>query len=80
MKPFSKAISSIVVVVKEDGKEYIARVERNGDEPAKIIVTEGKEERQLSEDQLDQLPEKVREAIKNALKAKKLFAVQFRRR
>ena len=69
VKPFNKTVSNIVVVVKEDGKEFIARVERNGDEPAKIIVTEGKDERQLSEDQLDQLPEKVREAIKNALKA-----------
>ena len=69
VKPFNKTVSNIVVVVKEDGKEYIARVERNGDEPAKIVVTEGKDERQVSEDQLDQLPEKVREAIKNALKA-----------
>ena len=69
VKPFTKSVSNIVVVVKEDGKEFIARVERNGDEPAKIIVTEGKEERQLREDQLDQLPEKVREAIKNALQS-----------
>lgn len=72
IKPFNKTVSNIVVVVKEDGKEYIARVERNGDEPAKIIVTEGKEERQLREDQLGQLPEKVHEAIKNALKANHL--------
>lgn len=67
--PQTKLKSSLVVVVKEDGDEYIARVERDGDGPAKIIVTHDKKDRELREDQLDQLPEKVREAIKRALKA-----------
>lgn len=73
LKPFSQMQSNVVIVVKEDGKEFVARVERDGDEPPKITVTQDKEERTLSEDQLDQLPEKVREAIKKALKAQHSF-------
>ncbi len=62
--------SSVAVVVKEDGKETVARIERDGDGPAKIIVTEGDKERELSEAQIDQLPPKVRTAVEEALKVK----------
>lgn len=73
VNPFAQTKSNTVVVVKEDGVEYVVRVEREGDAPPKITVGKDKEERQVTEEELEQLPEKVRDAIQKALKAEHPF-------
>ncbi len=70
--PHTTTKSNIVIVVKENDDEYIARIERDGESAPKIVVTHNKEERELSEKELDQLPAKVQQAIKNALKSPQL--------
>ena len=71
--PFAQAIaqtkSHAMIVVKEDGKETKVSIERDGEGPAKITVSDGNEQREVTEQQLSALPEKVQQAVQQALKA-----------
>ncbi len=68
VKPFTKVKNNVVIVVKENGKDTTVSIQRDGEGPAKIVVMDGNSERELTEEQLDQLPEKVRDAVQKALK------------
>jgi hypothetical protein len=61
----SKQVS--VFVHNENGEQIEVRVERSGDAPATITVKEQGESREITEAEIDELPAKIQEPIRQAL-------------
>lgn len=57
----------VVVVKDDDGKSTEVRIERQGDMPAKITVTDENGWREIEKSDLERLPMKVQEAVKEAI-------------
>lgn len=63
-------VENSVFVLQEGDKKTEVQVQKSGDGKAKITVKEGDKTRELSEEQVSELPAKVQEMVKNALSQK----------
>jgi hypothetical protein len=62
-------IENVVIITKDaSGESTEVRIERVGDEPARITVREGDKRHEITEDEIDQLPEKLRDSVRQALR------------
>lgn len=62
-------VENVVIVVKDaEGHAAEVRIQRVGDQPPKIMVREDGKTRQLSEEEVEKLPEPVRDAVEQAIK------------
>lgn len=70
LQPSASETRRMVIVVKEedDGNTIEIRVERDGDKPAKMILTDEKGAREITDAEFEQLPEKIRNKVAEALK------------